>query len=276
VRVGGLLSDYLPDYYRGQALQGLGRHAEAIEAFRTATNVIKLSDREFVDLDSRRAQSTKAEQDRLEKLSNAQKLIEFNKRTAAVAAAMILGNLDDAEREARAARALGVDNATADLLIQQIQNAKAASKPKDPPPDPTGGKGGAGGTTGGGGAGGTSGGGGAGAVPPTKPGPPPYQPTRNPGVPVAVIPEQEGIALFLAGRYEQAANLLSIIVDAGGATPRAQLFLASSRAASVLTGQAGQPVLDQERRRFASLDTSQLTADLRYISPRILQVLRGQ
>jgi hypothetical protein len=93
---------------------------------------------------------------------------------------------------------------------------------------------------------------------------------------VAVIPEQEGIALFLAGRYEQAANLLSIIVDAGGATPRAQLFLASSRAASVLTGQAGQPVLDQERRRFASLDTSQLTADLRYISPRILQVLRGQ
>ena len=91
--------------------------------------------------------------------------------------------------------------------------------------------------------------------------------------------ERLGVKLFLSGNYQQSATELERAVGAGVKSPRIYLFLASSRAAQALLAPQGErPALVAEARRHYALakpDAPALTADQRFISPSILQLLAG-
>lgn len=86
--------------------------------------------------------------------------------------------------------------------------------------------------------------------------------------------ESTGMAAFFAGDYQRASNILAALT-VSGSTPRAEFYLACSRAALVLTGGADASTLSDARARFAAVNVSQFTQDQRFISPRILQTLRS-
>jgi hypothetical protein len=82
---------------------------------------------------------------------------------------------------------------------------------------------------------------------------------------------------FFNGDYKAAATYLTDIVAFGAPSPRAFLYLASSRAALVLTGAAARSEMDAARSELARAgDTTRFAADKALISPRILQALGMQ
>jgi tetratricopeptide (TPR) repeat protein len=91
--------------------------------------------------------------------------------------------------------------------------------------------------------------------------------------------ERTGVKLFLSGQYQQAADILEQAVNQSLTSPRVYLFLASSRGAqALLAPQDQRPALvDAARRHYALAkpDAGTLTADQRFISPSILQLLNG-
>jgi hypothetical protein len=89
-----------------------------------------------------------------------------------------------------------------------------------------------------------------------------------------VANEQAGIGAYLSGRYDQASAILGSAVTATGATPRAYFYLACSRTALAIVGQADAATIADARAMLARAgDPAQFAADRRYISPRILQML---
>jgi tetratricopeptide (TPR) repeat protein len=91
--------------------------------------------------------------------------------------------------------------------------------------------------------------------------------------------ERLGVKLFLSGNYKESADQLERAVGNGVTSPRIYLFLASSRAAQALLAPQGErPALVAEARRHYALakpGAPTLTADQRFISPSILQLLGG-
>ena len=91
--------------------------------------------------------------------------------------------------------------------------------------------------------------------------------------------ERLGVKLFLSGQYKESAAQLERAVGSGVRSPRIYLFLASSRAAQALLAPASdKPKLVEEARRLYALakpGAGTLTADQRFISPTILELLRG-
>ena len=91
--------------------------------------------------------------------------------------------------------------------------------------------------------------------------------------------ERTGVKLFLSGQYKQAADILEQAVNQSLTSPRVHLFLASSRGAqALLAPQDQRPALvDAARRHYALAKpgAGTLTADERFISPSILQLLNG-
>lgn len=96
--------------------------------------------------------------------------------------------------------------------------------------------------------------------------------TRRPSQTPA-IDEARAMAAFFDGDYRRALDLLSV-ETADKRTPRAEFYLACSRAALVLTTGSGASI-EEARQGFAKIDAAQFAADARYISPRILQLLRA-
>lgn len=110
--------------------------------------------------------------------------------------------------------------------------------------------------------------------------------TVSPNPPIRDVQKEEraGILAFFTGDYAGAAQLLKTLADAGVASPRTFLYLASSQAALVLTGdtqripgainRAGAPTPSdaiREAQAFASQvgNTTPYARDLALISPRI-------
>lgn len=92
--------------------------------------------------------------------------------------------------------------------------------------------------------------------------------------PSAVTNERDGIGAFLSGQYAQASNLLASAAGATGTTPRAYFYLACSRTALAIVGQADAAAITDARAMLARAgDPAQFVADRRYISPRILRML---
>ena len=82
---------------------------------------------------------------------------------------------------------------------------------------------------------------------------------------------------FFSGRYESAATKLAAIVAAANPSPRVYFYLACSRAALVLVGQADERAIDDARAQLALAgDIRQLAAHKALISPRIRQALGMQ
>jgi hypothetical protein len=96
----------------------------------------------------------------------------------------------------------------------------------------------------------------------------------GPGSAPAARTERQAIAAFFSGRYEQAAQGLSLLALAPDATPRARFYLACSLAALVITGDRQPSSLANAREHLLRAgSTDQFTYDRRLVSPRILQLL---
>jgi tetratricopeptide (TPR) repeat protein len=91
--------------------------------------------------------------------------------------------------------------------------------------------------------------------------------------------ERTGVKLFLSGQYKQAAELLEQAVNQSLTSPRVYLFLASSRGAqALLAPQDQRPALVAAARKHYDLakpGAGTLTADQRFISPSILELIKG-
>lgn len=83
--------------------------------------------------------------------------------------------------------------------------------------------------------------------------------------------------LFFSGDYGGAAAALTPLANAKDPSPGASFYLACSKAALVLTGQADRGVLEDARALFARAGgASRFSEDRKFISPRILQLLEGK
>jgi hypothetical protein len=91
--------------------------------------------------------------------------------------------------------------------------------------------------------------------------------------------ERTGVKLFLSGQYKRAGDILEQAVNQSLTSPRVHLFLASSRGAqALLAPQDQRPALvDAARRHYALAKpgAGTLAADEKFISPRILQLLKS-
>jgi tetratricopeptide (TPR) repeat protein len=91
--------------------------------------------------------------------------------------------------------------------------------------------------------------------------------------------ERTGVKLFLSGQYKEAGDILEQAVTQSLTSPRVHLFLASSRGAqALLAPQDQRPALVEAARKHYALakpGEGRLTADERFISPSILQLLTG-
>jgi hypothetical protein len=91
--------------------------------------------------------------------------------------------------------------------------------------------------------------------------------------------ERTGVKLFLSGQYKQAADILEQAVSQSLTSPRVHLFLASSRGAQALLAPQDQrqALVDAARKHYtlAKPGAGTLTADERFISPSILQLLKS-
>lgn len=96
-------------------------------------------------------------------------------------------------------------------------------------------------------------------------------------VPQRLVPgadERRAILSYFSGDYAAAAADLSQIAASAAASPRTFFYLACSRAALVLVGQAPKATIDDARAQLARAGgTSQFTRDLALVSPRIRQEL---
>ena len=88
------------------------------------------------------------------------------------------------------------------------------------------------------------------------------------------VAERTAVGAYLSGQYGEAARILDGLVSGAGASPRAYFFLACSRTALALVGQADAGTIKSAQAVLAQAgDTSRFSADKRYISPRVLQLL---
>jgi hypothetical protein len=106
----------------------------------------------------------------------------------------------------------------------------------------------------------------------------PPRATVTPALIEAISPadEQAAVTAYLSGQYDQTARLLASAAAGTSASPRSAFYLACSRAALVILGQADPASLTEARAALARAGgASQFTADRRYISPRVLQMIEG-
>jgi hypothetical protein len=91
--------------------------------------------------------------------------------------------------------------------------------------------------------------------------------------------ERMGVKLFLSGNYKQSADELQRGINRGVKSARIYLFLASSTAAqALLASQDARPALENLARqhyRQATANGDALDNEQRFISPSILELLRG-
>ena len=242
---GDVFDDYLPDYYLGLAYMNTLQYEQAAAAFDAVqkAGIITAKDREYPEL----TRQTAAVASVLSKQVIAQAptpAVPPSGQAQTTSAPPPSGN-QPSTQVASADTNSNVNNA----------NSSVASPVQSSPP--------VGQTTG------TK-------VPVRTPVParqPPTLNTRTAAV-TALASESTGMAAFFAGDYQRASNILSALTASGG-TPRAEFYLACTRAALVLTGGADPATLSDARTRFSTVNATQFVADQRYISPRILQTLRS-
>lgn len=277
-----------PDYYLGVAYNATKRFAEADAAFARVQNdkLVVRGDRLF---------------DELQKQAS---VASYERALAEGARALSAGRLGDAEKIASGVLGSAVSDSRASDLLQRIKDA-SQSKPaypvettvaQGPPPQPqnadpkadspsretqppvtqtanappnttmpT--------TT---------------AVIPVTPGNNPLDRAKTPGgstrggLPTERIPSQpqnadavalSGATAYYQGNYQDAIRILAPTVQTRGASRLAAFYLACAQAALVARGQADASTLDDARQSFATARGSATEAHLRYISPRVLQLL---
>jgi len=257
---GDVFDDYLPDYYLGIALTNLGRYADADRAFEAvrASGLVRPNDREYAQFDT---QSKKAKAELLALASPTP--TPANPANAAPGGATAGGGTGTAPPPA-------VTNAEANppptAVTQQpipAQTSPIAANPsavpnyQPPPLQPS-----------------TVGGGRSGITPRT---PQPSPATPNQAVirrTLAPKEEEAAVAAYLSGRYDQSANILGVLQSGATGSERAFFYLACSRVALAILGQADAGSIADARAILSRAGSpAQFSADSRYISPRVLKML---
>jgi hypothetical protein len=256
---GDVFDDYLPDYYLGIAYLNTGRYKESTDAFEAVrrAGLITAKDKEYTEFTRQSASATSE----LAKATIAQGPPPNSAvQTSPVQQSPPVQRTPPVNQNAPS-NAANVDGPGANPVPGAGQGVPTAGGVVTTPP-PIGKPPQTAQTT-------------RLPTPVTRPGTPPGSKspnTPNPS-PGGLGSESAAMAAFFAGDYQRAANLLSALA-VSGATPRAEFYLACSRAALVLTGGADPSTLADARARFAQVNVSQFAADQRYISPRVLEVLR--
>jgi len=89
--------------------------------------------------------------------------------------------------------------------------------------------------------------------------------------------EQDLVASFFSGKYEEARNIVGERLMGPGATARTKLYFSCSEAALVLTGRADPARLPYARTLYAeALKSYTVDEDLKLISPKILNLLQAK
>jgi hypothetical protein len=98
---------------------------------------------------------------------------------------------------------------------------------------------------------------------------------QNQPPPPALVTEQDALTLFFSGRYQEASDALERLTMARGASSRAFFYYACSQAAVELINPGAPPQSKGSPKEILKLagDSRQFSSELRYISPRILQIL---
>ena len=257
---GDVFDDYLPDYYLGIALTNLGRYAEADKAFEAvrASGLIRPSDREYAQLD---AQSKKAKS---ELLALGPSPAPSNPTAAAGSGGATAGGTA-APPPANAEVTPPPNPAVVPQQPSPVQQNPIATTPtttpnyQPPPLQPsTSGRDRNASTIGR-------------RPPPQSPNSPSQGVIRRT---LAPADEEAAIAAYLSGRYDVSASTLGVIQTGVAGSERAYFYLACSRVALAILGQADAGTIADARALLSQAgDPARFSADRRYISPRVLKML---
>jgi len=256
---GDVFDDYLPDYYLGIALTNLGRYAEADRAFEAvrASGLIRPNDREYAQFDT---QSKKA---KTELLALGPSPAPANPTNAAAGGAPGGGAAAGGATAPPPAGTNAEVNPPATPQPTPIQPSPAATTPstvpnyQPPPLQPS-----------------TGGSGRSGIVPRT--------PQPSPATPNAAViqrtlspkEEEAAVTAYLSGRYDQSVNILGVLQSGVTGSERAFFYLACSRVALAILGQADAGSIADARAILSRAgNPARFNADSRYISPRVLRML---
>ncbi|MGE0814044.1 MAG: hypothetical protein AB7O28_17755 [Vicinamibacterales bacterium] len=275
-----------PDYYLGLAYNATKRFAEADAAFARVRNdkLVVQGDRLFDELQKQTAVAT------------------YEQAMAEGARALSAGRLADAEKIATGVLGSTVTDGRATDLLQRIKDASQSKtaypvettvaqapppQQQPPPADPKADSGGdvrppvnqtanAGPET----TGPTA----TAELPPARDNTPPDR-AKTPGgagLPTERLPSQpqnadavalSGATAYYQGDYQEAIRILAAAAQTRGASRLGAFYLACAQAALVARGQADASTLDDARQAFATARGSAIEPHLRFISPRVLQLL---
>jgi tetratricopeptide (TPR) repeat protein len=256
---GDVFDDYLPDYYLGIALTNLGRYAEADRAFEAvrASGLVRPNDREYAQFDT---QSKKAKAELLALGPSPTTATPANPTGGGAAAG---GGTTPAPAGTNA-EVVAPPPSAVTTQPAPVQPSPIAANPstvpnyQPPPLQPS------------------LGGGDRNAAVIRRP---PFQSpnTPNQGVirrTLAPADEEAAIAAYLSGRYDQSASVLGVLQTGVTGSERAYFYLACSRVALAILGQADAGSIADARAILSRAgDPARFTADRRYISPRVLKML---
>ena len=268
----GLLGrdDYFPEFYLGVVLLNTGRAAQALPQFQTARQRgINPKESEYRQIDEFEQQATAMiEAEKRNAPAPPDPREQFKAFLGQAQRALNEGRLDEAENSARQARALNVDNAAADAFLLKLNSSRGASRLQQ-------------------------------------------QLRANPGLPELrkLLAEYEGTGVsvdeirkriaaaeaaeataararnertgmieYYSGNYQKA---LGAILEAEKTAPlsaRGNFYRAVILASLATRGKTTNQGQLREARKFyvqAAQQPDAFKADLRYVSPRILELLRG-
>jgi hypothetical protein len=255
--------DFIPDYYLGIAYLNLKQYAQADRAFGAVrtSGLIGPRDREYGEFD-KQATVARAEVNRTPAVANAPPPVAAGTTAAANPPPTVPAGTIQQQPPGTVQQQNVPSNVATTAAVQQ---APAQGKPPSiagqtvPPPSN-----------------------GPRAVPSNSAANaaalrpvvrPPVAPPISPRQ-VAPVNERAAIGAYLSGQYDQVSSLLGGAVAANAGTPRAYFYLACSRTALAILGQSDANAVADARAMLARAgDPAQFSADRRYISPRVLQML---
>ena len=265
-RTFGRDDDYFPEYYLGIVYLNTGRAPEAQIQFQVARKRgINLREKEFQQLPSLEERAaTIVDAEAKKRAANAPGL-RFKDLMGQAQRALADSRFEDAETAARQARGLNVDNAAADQLLQNITRTRANQR-----------------------------------LQAQLKGSPSVAELRRmltefegTGVSLDEVrkridageaierrngQERTAMIAFFAGQYTQAVAALAEAEKAAALSPRGHFYRALTLASLATRGKVtNQNQLREARKAWtiANERADTFKADLRYISPQILQLLRG-
>jgi tetratricopeptide (TPR) repeat protein len=266
-RTFGRDSDYFPEFYLGVVYLNTGRFADAQVQFQIArTRKIDIGEREFQqlpDFEARANEFAEAEAKKRAVIEPKQRYRGFMDQAQKFLAE---GRYDDAETAARQARGLNVENGPADDLLRNITRSRANAR-----------------------------------VQALLKGSPSLQELRRmlseyegtgasldevrrridamETVERRATAERAGMIAYFNGSYTQAISALAEAEKAGALTPRGHFYRALTLASLATRGKVTNDNQLREARKawaIAMQRADEFKVDLRYVSPQLLDALRGQ